>query len=130
MVLAALCNFVKAQGQNTASINIGDHIPDIAITNLINYPTSTARIADFKGKLLILDFWATWCSPCIAMIPKMDSLQKEFTGRIQFLPIAYQSQNIVQPFLEKLETLHHLTYNLPDAVGATFFCSFAASVST
>lgn len=81
----------------------GQKVPEVSITNIINYKSSTAKLSDFKGKLLILDFWATWCSPCIAMIPKMDSLQKVFEGKIQFLPVTYQSEKEVLPFMAKLQ---------------------------
>lgn len=87
----------------TENIQIGQPVPDIQITNIHNYKTTTVRFSDFKGKLLILDFWATWCSPCVAMMPRMDSLQKQFEGKIQFLSITYQTQKEVISFIEKLK---------------------------
>jgi len=82
-------------------MKIGDKVLDVTFTNLLNLKASSVKISDFKGKLLILDFWATWCSPCIAMIPKMEKLQEEFGYQIQFLPVAYQPEAVVKPFLEK-----------------------------
>jgi cytochrome c biogenesis protein CcmG/thiol:disulfide interchange protein DsbE len=35
------------------------------------------RVADFKGKVLIVDYWATWCGPCKASFPKIDALYKK-----------------------------------------------------
>ena len=39
------------------------------------------KIADLKGKVLIIDLWATWCGPCRASIPELVNLQKEFGPR-------------------------------------------------
>jgi thiol-disulfide isomerase/thioredoxin len=82
-------------------LKIGDKIPNIKV-NLINYPTPNAEINDFKGKLLILDFWATWCSPCVAYIPKMDSIQSIFRDKIQILPISDEPFEKIDQFSKHL----------------------------
>lgn len=107
--LALLCLFfsVKAQPPHNA-LSIGDQIPAITITNILNHPTGQAKLTDFKGKLLILDFWATWCSPCIAMFPKTDSLQKVFDGKVQFLPVTYQSEQEVNKLFSKAAKLKNI----------------------
>ncbi len=85
--LSVLGQEIKANDVTQKGIQIGQQVPDLLLTNLHNYRdkqgnlSSSAKISDFKGKLLILDFWATWCSPCVAMIPKMDSLQQEFKDK-------------------------------------------------
>ncbi|WP_345949166.1 TlpA disulfide reductase family protein [Mucilaginibacter sp. PAMB04274] len=130
IVLAVLClNFSvwaqvnQAVGTAGRGIRIGQPVPDITLTGLIHYkdrtghPAGTAKLADFKGKLLILDFWATWCSPCIAMIPRMDSLQKRFDGQLQFLSVTYQSANEVNAFMAKFTRQQHRTYDIPELVG-------------
>ena len=93
----------------TKPLNIGDQAPDITIAQLLNYKTSSFKLSDFKGKLLIIDFWATWCSPCVAMMPKTDSLQKQFNGRVQFLPVSKEGKNLVEGFLAKMNKEKHIT---------------------
>lgn len=34
-----------------------------------------------KGKVVLLDYWATWCKPCLAMKPKIDKIRQEFKGK-------------------------------------------------
>lgn len=109
IVMALLClNFsAKAQAVDVTKkgLQIGQEVPDITLKNLHNYKdasgtsATTAKLSDFKGKLLILDFWATWCSPCLTMIPKMEDLQMQFGKKIQFLPITYQTAIEVNTFL-------------------------------
>lgn len=99
-------------------ISIGQQVPDVLIQNISGLNGSDKTPVDlplsaFKGKLLILDFWATWCSPCIAMIPKMEALQEEFKGRVQFLPVAYQSFNEVDAFYQKLQRQTGKVSSLP-----------------
>ena len=85
------------------SFVIGDSIPDLKFSPIINFRAPNAKLSDFKGKLVILDFWATWCSPCVAMLPKTDSLQKIFQGKVQFLPVTYQDKETTSSFLAKVK---------------------------
>lgn len=110
IVLATLClNFSskaqdnKAIDVTTKGLQIGQKIPQIE------------SLSKYKGKLIILDFWATWCSPCIAMIPKMEALQEQFDGKVQIIPVTYQSKEIVAPFLQKLHK--GKVSNLPEITG-------------
>jgi thiol-disulfide isomerase/thioredoxin len=60
-------------------------VPDITLTNVYNYPVSKIRLSDLKGKLVILDFWATSCKSCIENFPKTQELQKEFINKLQII---------------------------------------------
>lgn len=107
---------------SATTIKIGDKVPNFTIGGLSNYKNPSINISDFKGKLLILDFWATWCSPCISMIPKLDSLQKVFAGKVQFLSVTYQSDAEVKKLFEKLKSLQDI--KLPQITGDTLLRSF------
>lgn len=75
-------------------LGIGDKAPDIRFNKVLNYSATNARLSDFKGKLVILDMWSTWCTSCIAAFPKMDKLQAKFGKDIQILLVnAYHSKN-------------------------------------
>lgn len=105
-ILALLWPVMNGLAQSSPkihSINIGDKIPDILLTNMYNYPTTSLHLSTLKGKLIILDFWSTWCGSCIEAFPKMHRLQKEFDGQIQVILVnAYKTDDIkkVKPFFE------------------------------
>jgi len=98
-------------------LSVGDECPDVLMRNIINYKTTEARISDFKGKLLILDFWATWCAPCISMMPVTDSLQKAFEGKVQILPVTNEAPETVTAFMQNMQRSKHIT--LPSITGDT-----------
>lgn len=109
IVLATLCYFfstVAVHSQNfTVPLKVGDKVPDVTINNVINHPGGNLKLSAFKGRLLILDFWATWCGVCLKSIPHTDSLQKAFEGKVVFLSVTYQTDKEVDAYLAKLEKL-------------------------
>ncbi len=113
--MAGLCLFLGS-AVRAQSLKIGDKVPDLTINNVTNYTSSSLKLSEFRGRILILDFWATWCAPCVSMIPRMDSLQKQFAGKIQFLSITSQSAGQVKAFKTKLEKQKNTVYSVPDVV--------------
>jgi thiol-disulfide isomerase/thioredoxin len=102
-----LCSLIQSYAQ-TQSLKIGDSVPDVEIKNVINHPTTSVNISDFKEKLVILDFWATWCTPCVASFPKLDSLQKKFKNEVQILPVTSEGKQKVTIFLQKMKLVKTL----------------------
>src|SRR4029077_17156106 len=99
-------------------LEVGDRAEDINLRNLINYPTDAAKISDFKGKLLILDFWSTHCAACINSWPKAMQLQKQFDGKVQFILVnPWEKKETVQKIFLKRKELASLVVDLPTVCG-------------
>ncbi len=63
-------------------LKIGDSLPDLDFTTLEGKKIKTA---DLRGKVILLDFWATWCGPCIAEIPNLVEMYDELAADPNFV---------------------------------------------
>jgi len=60
------------------------------------------RWEDLKNRAVIIDFWATWCSPCIKSFPHLNAMVEQFADQpITFLSITYEPPRLITPFLAK-----------------------------
>lgn len=94
-------------------IAIGDAVPNLAFTVHQNGISKEANLADFKGKLVLIDFWATWCSSCIEKLPELQALQAQFKEDLQILLVSTESEAKIQAFLAKRKSLKLPDINLP-----------------
>lgn len=51
------------------------------VTSFLDADGKSVRLADFKGKVVVLNVWATWCGPCILEMPTLAKLQAEYEGK-------------------------------------------------
>jgi thiol-disulfide isomerase/thioredoxin len=77
-----------------------DSAPEFKLTGLDGKPVT---LADSKGKVILLNFWATWCGPCRAEIPDLVELQKKYKDRLQILGLVVDDddQDAIHKFVEK-----------------------------
>jgi len=111
---------LKTNGQADASLQalrIGDKVPDISLGEIINTDLKEARISDFRGKLLILDFWNVSCATCIIQFPRLAELQKKFDKQIMILPVGFDArqEGSIRSFVEKRKGTQY-ELKLPSAV--------------
>jgi len=57
---------------------VGKKAPDFALKTLDG---SSVKLSDLKGKVVVLDFWATWCVPCVKVMPKLNALHKGLAAK-------------------------------------------------
>jgi thiol-disulfide isomerase/thioredoxin len=79
--------------------------------------------ADFyKGKFLVLDFWATWCGPCIVSFPKVCAIQKKYENntKVVFASITAESPGHVDSFFKRKKDIMPGVLHLTDDNGATW----------
>lgn len=73
-------------GSGQATAEVGKPAPDLSIQGVDG--KSRISLADMSGKIVIVDFWATWCAPCKTSFPKLEALQKQNEGKLQIIGVS------------------------------------------
>jgi thiol-disulfide isomerase/thioredoxin len=80
------------QAREIRALEIGDTLPNFTIKEVNNFAASQINQSSLKGKWTIIDFWAPYCTSCIAAFPKLDSLQLRFKDSVQFFLVTTMSK--------------------------------------
>lgn len=113
IVLATLCLFFRANAQSQTldikPLNIGDRIPEAfwkMPLQVVNHAggTKTITLNDYRNKLIILDFWATYCAPCIKSLELLDTIKQSNLNNLEVIPVlAYDLPANALPFMIERE---------------------------
>jgi cytochrome c biogenesis protein CcmG/thiol:disulfide interchange protein DsbE len=91
----------KQSGQTRESaVSSANTAPNFVLKDLDGKLVS---LSDFKGKVVIIDFWATWCPPCLMEIPHFQSLYEEYSDRgliVIGISLDQGGVNVVKPFVK------------------------------
>ena len=88
----------------TAELGIGSDAPSLDVEHWIQDGNGFFKpVTDFKdGKVYVVEFWATWCGPCIMSMPHLAALQNQYRGQnVQIVSISDESPEEVKEFLEQ-----------------------------
>lgn len=83
-----------------------DEIPAAPRFELKDLKGRVVRLSDYRGKVVLLNFWATWCPPCRAEMPDLVKLQSEYQARgLQVIGVTYPdySRRLVQKVTRQLK---------------------------
>ncbi|HNR16233.1 MAG TPA: TlpA disulfide reductase family protein [Chitinophagaceae bacterium] len=74
-----------------SSTSVGQKVPDISSSN--TYDGKRFELVSLKGKYVIIDFWGTWCIPCISGMPKMKEYLNKYKSKLKIVGVAQESDN-------------------------------------
>ncbi|HXF28078.1 MAG TPA: TlpA disulfide reductase family protein [Bryobacteraceae bacterium] len=77
VVLGVALAWVIVNSMRDRVVQVGDTAPNFSITTDSG---QTVSLANYRGKVLVLNFWASWCPPCIAETPSLNKFQQEVAG--------------------------------------------------
>jgi thiol-disulfide isomerase/thioredoxin len=122
LIYLHFCSCVFAQENRTEDFPVvGRRCPDFVLDDLGFFPEKQVRLNDFKHKWLILDFFSTGCEICFARMPKIDRIQKKFSGKLQILMVGKKDPRI-RPSFEKYR--QHYQLSLSVAYDSALFSRF------
>ena len=87
--------------------------------NLVSTDGKKINLSDYKGKIVILDFWATWCGPCRMGVPDLVSIQKEFKDKVAVIGISLDDERTMDdilPFMKEYGINYPVVYGTNQVV--------------
>lgn len=104
-----------------AQLESGTMAPDVALTDLKG---GAVHLADFHGKVVAMNFWATWCGPCIQEMPMFQEYQDRYPELVVLGVNAEESAEIVTDFTDKLQVNYPLVLDVGAKMAREFRVNF------
>jgi thiol-disulfide isomerase/thioredoxin len=77
--------------------------PEAGIPVLLQSTQTTVKsLSELRGQVVVLEFWATWCGPCLELLPHMNKMVDSFAGqRVRFISVTDEERPVVEAYLAK-----------------------------
>ena len=120
----------SATSEGSASQSAADNLPDAPDFTLTDQFGNTHTLSDYEGKVVFLNFWATWCGPCQKEMPEIQELYEDHGGNTEDLIVLavanprseeYSGADVTQPEIEQFLSENGYTYPVVmDLTGEVF----------
>jgi peroxiredoxin len=102
-VLPLLCSCALASSAAAQKLEKGAPAPEIASVHWHNAPPGEQpTLENLRGQVLLLEFWGTWCAPCVRAMPRIQQLHERYAERgVTVLALSYETPEVLEPFLKK-----------------------------
>ena len=116
-VLAAACSKPSPQARPKL-VRKGEPAPSLSLSGLLNAPVPELKnLEELKDKVVVLEFWASWCEPCVENIPRFNDLVEKFKDKpVVFIAITDEAGDDVSEFLKRTPIKGWVAPGAPAAV--------------
>ena len=88
-----------------SAVRIGEEVPSVSLPNIVG--TNKVSLSSLRGKVVYVDFWASWCGPCRLSFPQLEALHREFNAR-GFEVFAIETYGALQIQVTKEDTVREI----------------------
>ncbi len=84
--------FFFAAQTTYAQLKNGANVPDMQFSTLLNAPVNSISLKQLKGKIVLIEFWATWCGSCLVAMPHLKTLQAKYPKTLQVIAVTDETE--------------------------------------
>lgn len=114
MVFAQVNNDVKLQRTTLSDID-AQNLEHLLNTPLLDLEGKASRIIDYRDKIIVLNFWASWCPPCVEEMPDLEKIDRDFEG-VQVIGYGVDTESNIRRFMEKVSVDFPIFIGEPTAI--------------
>ncbi|MFP5230579.1 MAG: TlpA family protein disulfide reductase [Acidobacteriota bacterium] len=120
MVLCALCSALCACNRSSHPAQVGERAPAVVIRN----GDQAISLKQYRGKVVVLNFWASWCAPCLEEFPSLMQLQRDMPN-VVVLAVAFDTddpsyrQYLTDNHIAGITTINDLSNHSSDSFDTT-----------
>lgn len=102
-IIAVVSMTTGLRAEDLKAPEVGDDAPPLGLETLLQAPEgAVANWEALKGKVVVVEFWATWCGPCVGAIPHLNELAEKFKDKpVRFISVTDEKQSVISKFLKK-----------------------------
>lgn len=109
------------EGAVSELVQVGSIVPDFNISILSKEGTIKKNIKDYRGKVVVLEFWATYCGPCLPAMDHLASLQNKLKQDLEVINITDEERWKVVSFLKKRPTSLPIAIDIDKSINQLFY---------
>jgi thiol-disulfide isomerase/thioredoxin len=99
IIFILLFSFSAVKAQSGYAVN--DLAGDFPIREILNHTSGSSTFLEWNDRLLVIDFFGTWCAPCVKALPKLTAFQQKYKQEIRILLVSEESREKLEGFIRK-----------------------------